>query len=98
MPVRYGVLATGSAQIKFVTTSGTTSSRKCPSTWQVQAAQALSSRHLMRDGQPNLDMAISRSIWAAANPGYVFREGSELKSVAKSDYTWDEQEVCPLIN
>jgi hypothetical protein len=50
------------------------------------------------DGLPNFDLILSRSIWATSNPGYVFRDGRKLRSVAKHDYVWDEDEVLPPAN
>lgn len=60
---------------------------------QQKAAELLASTYLMREGRPNFDIRASRSIWASSNPGYVFRDGKTLRSVAKSDYSWNEEEV-----
>ena len=43
----------------------------------------------------NLNMAtvMSKSMWAATNPGYVLRDGSMLMSEARDAYTWDESAI-----
>lgn len=74
------------------------------STTQQEALQRLQSDILVHHGQPDLDIAMSRGLWSSVNPGYVFREGQHLRSVAKEDFAWDANEVqtelllvCPWI-
>ncbi len=63
------------------------------STTQQEASQRLQSDILVHHGQPDLDIAMSRGLWSSVNPGYVFRKGQHLRSVAKEDFTWDANEV-----
>ena len=40
---------------------------------------------------------MSRSLWSSLNPGYIQQEPGNLRSVASSDYVWNDQEVRSLI-
>lgn len=35
---------------------------------------------------------ISRNMWVS-NPGYIYNDESNSKSITKNDYQWDEDEV-----
>ena len=63
------------------------------STTQQEASHRLQSDILMHHGQPDLNIAMSRGLWSSVNPGYVFREGQLLRSVANEDFRWDANEV-----
>lgn len=60
---------------------------------QQETMQRLQSDFLQHDGLPDISLAMSRSLWSSANPGYVFRNSGEMKSVAKTDFMWDPEEV-----
>lgn len=37
---------------------------------------------------------LSKTLWSSANASYLLRDGEALRSVAKSDYVWDSDELA----
>lgn len=74
------------ASSRFGMTFGATRTEDIPKPRQLQ--------RLENDPELKKQAELSRTLWGSANASYLLRDGEAMKSVTKSDYVWDEDEIA----